>query len=187
MIQKEMEFYKTVQEKQKAEARMIRNCVDRDKVINALNGFMPNDIRVYTYKTCTKGLNIRKACRKRIYEYYLPLFMFQKLDDFKQKKEITEEQEKAILTRIQQMCDIYKGTKNFHNFSTGIKPQDPRAKRFIMSVVPELVKTEKQGKWIRFVLTGQSFIYHQIRKMVGMMVQIFQKDMPNVFLENSFF
>lgn len=182
-----MEFYKTVQEKQKAEARMIRSCVDRDKLIAALNATMPDDIRIYTYKTCTKGLNIRKACRKRIYEYYLPLFMFQKSEDYKQKKPVTEEQEKQILERVKALCEIYKGTKNFHNYSTGMKPQDPRSKRYIMSVVPELISTEKQGKWIRFVLTGQSFIYHQIRKMIGMMVQIFQKDLPNVFLENSFF
>lgn len=149
-----MEFYKTVQEKQKAEARMIRNCVDREKIITVLNSFMPNDIRVYTYKTCTKGLNIRRACRKRIYEYYLPLYMFQKAEDYKQKKPITEEQEKQIFTRVQQLSEIYKGTKNFHNYTTGMKPLDPRAKRFIMSVVPELVNTEKNGKWIRFVLTG---------------------------------
>ena len=33
---------------------------------------------------------------------------------------------------------------------------------------------------------GQSFIYNQIRKMVGMIVALFQNDLTTEFLKNSF-
>jgi tRNA pseudouridine38-40 synthase len=33
---------------------------------------------------------------------------------------------------------------------------------------------------VRFTLVGQSFIYHQIRKMVGMLIKICHEDLPGV-------
>lgn len=41
-------------------------------------------------------------------------------------------------------------------------------------------KTQQEGKYqsfIRFTLVGQSFIYHQIRKMVGLLVKIFSEEL----------
>ena len=42
------------------------------------------------------------------------------------------------------------------------------------------------NQYVRFKLHGQSFIYHQIRKMIGSMVQMFQEDQDASFLDNSF-
>lgn len=33
-------------------------------------------------------------------------------------------------------------------------------------------------RWIRFTLLGQSFIYHQIRKMIGLLVQLRVRNLP---------
>ena len=34
-------------------------------------------------------------------------------------------------------------------------------------------RDESKERYIRFTLVGQSFIYHQIRKMIGLLVKIF--------------
>ena len=40
--------------------------------------------------------------------------------------------------------------------------------------------------WIKIFLHGQSFIYNQIRKMVGMVISVFQNDLDELFIHNSF-
>jgi len=40
---------------------------------------------------------------------------------------------------------------------------------------------------LRFIIHGQSFIYHQIRKMIGVILQIIHSDLKDDFLDNAFY
>ena len=81
------------------------------------------------------------------------------------------------------MIQKYKGTHNFHNYSKGVKAGDKSSFRYILDMKAELLDKSEMEKilgnkledeYIKITLLGQSFIYHQIRKMVGMIVNIFQ-------------
>jgi tRNA pseudouridine38-40 synthase len=52
-----------------------------------------------------------------------------------------------------------------------LKAKDPEAKRYIMSFTVELFGAEKN--FVKFNIEGQSFVYNQIRKMIGGMVFVF--------------
>lgn len=88
------------------------------------------------------------------------------------------------LTHLRAILNGYLGTKNFHNFTVGKKPEDVSAKRYIMSFVVssrsnrlgrnELKLSQcsdpfvKDGmEWVSLKIKGQSFMLHQIRKMIG--------------------
>lgn len=73
------------------------------------------------------------------------------------------------LARLQSVLDAYVGTKNFHNYTVQKSPTDPSAKRHIKSFVvnptPIIINNTE---WLSLKVHGQSFMMHQIRKMVGL-------------------
>lgn len=80
-------------------------------------------------------------------------------------------------------CEEFVGTHNFHNYSRDMLAKDPKAKRFIASMKVE----ELDGDSIMFTITGQSFIYHQIRKMIGCIAMVMVNEYPPSFIQNTFF
>ncbi|KAH8673461.1 pseudouridine synthase [Xylariales sp. PMI_506] len=77
------------------------------------------------------------------------------------------------LSKLQEALDQYVGTHNFHNYTVQKSHNDPSSKRNIKSFV---VNTEpvqiNDTQWLSLKVHGQSFMMHQIRKMVGMAVLV---------------
>lgn len=76
---------------------------------------------------------------------------------------------KQRIDRIQNALDHYLGTRNFHNYTVAKNFRDPSAKRQIKSFVANSTPILINGtEWLSLKVHGQSFMMHQIRKMVGM-------------------
>ncbi|EEY16426.1 tRNA pseudouridine synthase [Verticillium alfalfae VaMs.102] len=73
------------------------------------------------------------------------------------------------LDQLQAALDQYVGTYNFHNYTIQKSFKDPSAKRHIKSF--QVNKTPIQirdTQWVSIKVHGQSFMMHQIRKMISM-------------------
>ena len=79
----------------------------------------------------------------------------------------------ARLARIQPILDTFIGTRNFHNYTIQKSFQDPSAKRQIKSfeLNPEPIVINGT-EWLSFKIHGQSFMMHQIRKMIAMIALV---------------
>jgi tRNA pseudouridine38-40 synthase len=63
----------------------------------------------------------------------------------------------------------YEGTHKFHNYTSGKKFDDASAARYILSFTVKDRVVDKYGvEWIPTLVVGQSFLLHQIRKMMSM-------------------
>ena len=89
----------------------------------------------------------------------------------KRRYRITE----ARIDRVQQALNNYLGTRNYHNYTIQKAFKDPSANRHIKSFVvnrkPILIgdgPEEDKTEWLSLKVHGQSFMMHQIRKMIGM-------------------
>ena len=73
------------------------------------------------------------------------------------------------LQRLQEILTKYQGTRNYHNYTVQKSFTDPSAKRHIKSFVvnPEPIIINNT-EWLSLKVHGQSFMMHQIRKMVGL-------------------
>ncbi|TWU73221.1 tRNA pseudouridine synthase 1 [Metarhizium rileyi] len=73
------------------------------------------------------------------------------------------------LQRLQTVLDKYTGTNNFHNFTVQKTFSDPSARRhiktFVVNPKPIIIG---DTEWLSLKVHGQSFMMHQIRKMVGL-------------------
>ncbi|GAB7354457.1 hypothetical protein MBLNU459_g4940t1 [Dothideomycetes sp. NU459] len=76
---------------------------------------------------------------------------------------------KQRVERLQEALTSYCGTRNYHNYTILKTFRDPSSKRMIKSFVvnpdPILINGTE---WLSLKVHGQSFMMHQIRKMVGM-------------------
>ncbi|PNP54054.1 hypothetical protein THARTR1_05261 [Trichoderma harzianum] len=73
------------------------------------------------------------------------------------------------IQRLQEALNKYEGTNNFHNYTVQKSHGDPSSKRHIRSFVvnpkPIIIG---DTEWLSLKVHGQSFMMHQIRKMVGL-------------------
>jgi tRNA pseudouridine38-40 synthase len=162
---------------------------------------LPSDIRVLDLVRTTRNF-CAKTSRDRVrYQYMIPSFMLhpdyrgilqeqgiplegrqevanaplskeeiQKLQTVLKGYRSTEEQRASLQTALAK----YEGTHPFHNFTKGIKAGQPQAKRYIESFrVQDPVIHDGDGvEWIPTQILGQSFLLHQIRKMVSMAIDV---------------
>ncbi|XWS75205.1 hypothetical protein CRYUN_Cryun01aG0065500 [Craigia yunnanensis] len=92
------------------------------------------------------------------------------------------EEEKERFNRI---LKHYVGSHNFHNFTTRTKAEDPAACRYIVSFHANTVVTVEGIDFVKCEVVGQSFMLHQIRKMIGMAVAVMRNFAPESLIETA--
>ncbi|CAH8385484.1 unnamed protein product [Eruca vesicaria subsp. sativa] len=93
------------------------------------------------------------------------------------------EEEKKRFNRI---LGYYVGSHNFHNFTTRTKAADPAANRYILSFNADTVITLEGEEFVKCEVVGQSFMLHQIRKMIGLAVAVMRNYAPESLIQTAF-
>ncbi|KAG0572919.1 hypothetical protein KC19_VG134300 [Ceratodon purpureus] len=91
--------------------------------------------------------------------------------------------EEAKLQQLNKILSRYVGTHNFHNFTARIKPEDPSAKRYIISFEAGEVIEVQGVQFVPCTVIGQSFMLHQIRKMIGTAIAIMRGCVPEAIID----
>jgi tRNA pseudouridine38-40 synthase len=89
--------------------------------------------------------------------------------------------------RVQDALSTYIGTRNFHNYTIQKSFKDPSAKRVIRSfkVGPNPIIIN-DTEWLSLKVHGQSFMMHQIRKMVAMVALVIRCGAPLSRINESY-
>ncbi|KAJ6134435.1 TRNA pseudouridine synthase [Penicillium sp. IBT 18751x] len=91
------------------------------------------------------------------------------------------------IARLQEALDQYVGTKNFHNYTIQKTHKDPSAKRHIKSFSVNQTPILINGtEWLSLKVHGQSFMMHQIRKMVAMATLVVRSGCPADRIEDTY-
>ncbi|CAH2036730.1 unnamed protein product [Thlaspi arvense] len=93
------------------------------------------------------------------------------------------EKEKERFNRI---LSNYVGSHNFHNFTTRTKAADPAANRYILSFNADTVIHLDGKDFVKCEVVGQSFMLHQIRKMIGLAVAVMRNFAPESVIQTAF-
>uniref|UniRef100_A0A7S4H854 Pseudouridine synthase I TruA alpha/beta domain-containing protein n=1 Tax=Guillardia theta TaxID=55529 RepID=A0A7S4H854_GUITH len=168
-------------------------------MVEEVNKHLPSDIRVLDIKRVTKSFHAQQLANGRQYHYLIPTFVFESCEAPETSELIPEgktennknfwegcssytptEEEIAkakdfrvtddVVERVSKLLSQYVGTHSFHNFTSGKKKGDADAKRYIVSFkVGERVIFDGY-EYLELRVEGQSFLLHQIRKMIGLVV-----------------
>ncbi|SGZ50637.1 CIC11C00000004363 [Sungouiella intermedia] len=80
----------------------------------------------------------------------------------------------------------YEGSHNFHNFTLGKTYKDPSARRFMKGTSVSEPFTIEGTEWISIKIHGQSFMLHQIRKMICMASLVVRTGCPITRISDCF-
>lgn len=103
----------------------------------------------------------------------------QTADESRSKFEYTDKEKE----RFNSILKRYVGTHNFHNFTTRTKAEDPSARRYIISFNADRVVSIEGIEFVRCEVIGQSFMLHQIRKMIGLAVAMMRNCCPESLMD----
>lgn len=159
-----------------------------DDIIESINKHLPPQIRVLGMKRVTQGFNSKNNCDARTYSYMLPVVAFAP-KDYDTQNSVAFRLNPETLERVNSLFSRYKGTHNFHNFTSQKSAQDPSARRYIMemSCGEPFLGGQEEGASEFAVITvrGQSFMLHQIRKMIGLVIAVVKGYAADEVLERS--
>lgn len=91
------------------------------------------------------------------------------------------------VARLQEALSRYVGTKNFHNYTIQKTHNDPSAQRHIKSFNVNTTPIVINGtEWLSLKVHGQSFMMHQIRKMVAMATLVVRSGCPADRIDDTY-
>lgn len=136
-----------------------------------VNQYLPPEVRVICVRKVTQGFDAKLTCDARTYSYMLPTFAFcDNAEDFEDYR-ITSDR----INEVRKFLEFYLGTHNYYNFTSGREASDPSCNRFIMSCECSEAFVQNGLEFCVIRLKGQSFMLHQIRKMVGLAIAVMRK------------
>lgn len=160
-------------------------------LIPRINDHLPAQIRVFGMMRATKSFDCRHNCSGRSYEYLLPTYAFASFPLTTLDYRIEDD----TVTLVERLLQYYVGTHNFHNFTSGKKFEEASSNRYIISFkcgekyLARCTSGDKEGKEVEFLplrVRGQSFVIHQIRKMIGLVIAVVREHVQEEVLQRAF-
>lgn len=90
------------------------------------------------------------------------------------------------LERIRQIFSKYEGSHNFHNYTLGKMFRERSAQRNMLKLTISEPKIINETEWVSIKFHGQSFMLHQIRKMIGMLILIGRSTAPASLIPETY-
>eukprot|EP00835_Amoeboradix_gromovi_P000112 NODE_4_length_55019_cov_0.425091.p14 type:complete len:361 gc:universal NODE_4_length_55019_cov_0.425091:51756-50674(-) len=160
-----------------------------------LNLILPQSFQIWDILPTTKSFHCKDHCSSRHYNYWLPTYILNKSSEPNDAFRASHE----VLMKFQSILDFYVGSHLFHNFTNKVSGKQDKARRHMISlklgkpIIVEYPSNSRSvdGEWMKVVIHGQSFMLHQIRKMMAMAIFIIRYDLdiasifPFIFDQDS--
>ena len=150
-----------------------------------INTFLPAAIRLYGMKKTTGGFEARTRCDGRVYQYILPAFCLCAAT----RDDATGELRVAAgpdLELVRAAAAHYVGSHNFHNFTVRKQPWEKTCMRHMYRVEVSDVHAADGLPVVAITVFGQSFMLHQIRKMVAFLIILCRAGAQRAWLPRLF-
>lgn len=191
--------------------KMIVDLPDNRDVVDCINEHLPPHIRIWGYVRTQNSFDARTSCDSRSYEYLLPSHVFlppapwtnmgkklnishpfwDKCNETDSWSEVMEKKrnwriDDERLVKLENVLKKFTGSHNFWVYTIGKTYQERSSQRFMKEIkINEKLEVEN-NEWISIRFYGQSFMLHQIRKMIFMIVNVVRTNTSIDLIERTF-
>jgi tRNA pseudouridine38-40 synthase len=144
-------------------AKLLPALAEKEDFVSLLNSTLSPDIRVQTIQRVENYFNPKNYCKRRTYLYFMPTWVLSTTQS---------KLEKEDWNRLNLVLSKYLGTHPFHNFTTKMLPTDPSVCRHILKCEASQPMNFEDKEYVLITVYGNSFMLHQIRKMMGLAISI---------------
>lgn len=155
------------------------------ELVSAVNQQLPYDVRVFGYRVTTHRFRCKENCEARTYEMRVPTFVLLTPTPTSAEVLYAYRAPAALLEQLRLTLALFEGTHNFHNYTSGRAATDPSCKRFMRRVELDAPAVIAGIEFFTVRLVGQSFMLHQIRKMIGTAVMLLRYDLPRSCIKRT--
>ncbi|CAD7703455.1 unnamed protein product [Ostreobium quekettii] len=162
--------------------------------VKDLNGHLPDHIRVWVCIHAARHFNAHRLCDLRKYEYVFPTWI---LDQWRCRERAFYAQngttskdshpeyifDSDLLDRLNSLLGQYEGSHSFHNFTVRAEAEGTTVTRDILHCGTCGVIDMQGEQFVRVSIVGRSFMLHQIRKMVGLVIAMARYIAPEFCLK----
>jgi tRNA pseudouridine38-40 synthase len=166
--------------------------MDEEAMKNLINENLPKDIKIFRMIEMSRTFDSKGDNNNREYHYILPSFMLEPQVEGESKSidsftgNFNYKISPEIHEKLKNICKAFKGTKKYHNYTKKLAFSDPSSNRHIYELTCDEIIEFDSFQAIKFKIIGQSFLYNQIRKMIGAIIDICRTCRDMEYLENSF-
>ncbi|KAI8091188.1 pseudouridine synthase [Gilbertella persicaria] len=189
-------------------------CEDKH-IVEKLNKLLPDHIRVWGYVETQRSFHAKNKCDSRIYEYLFPSYALKCLEKNKKWTTVPKTDKDIQIStldgtvqryikptdpqllfdyrvdierynRFKQAMSLFLGTHNFHNYTIARSFHDKASNRHMIDIKVEKPILIHGMEWISVKLHGQSFMLHQIRKMISMAMLSVRTETPSCIIPKTF-
>lgn len=151
--------------------------------IDALNRALPDDIRVFGAQRVTAKFDARFNCDARTYSYTLPTIAFSQYNDLTSMADYRLPADRLL--KVNQVLASFVGNTNFHNYTVDKEHFDRSSTRRIHSIDCSEPFIRDGVEFARITVKGQSFMMHQIRKMMAFSLAVIREIIPGELMQRS--
>ena len=135
---------------------------DEDELREALNRYLPEDIRIVDVELVRNGFHARKSARGKKYEYYI---------DCREKPDVFSRRycyhypEKLDIEAMREASNALLGEHDFAAFAVA------RGKKSTVRRIGG-IEISREGPEVRFLMSGNGFLYNMARIITGTLLEV---------------
>ncbi|KAJ2079924.1 tRNA pseudouridine synthase 1 [Coemansia sp. RSA 988] len=185
----------------------LKMIIEDPMIVKKINEHLPAQIRVWGFVRVVRSFNAKTMCDSRVYEYLLPTYTFMEPSEkcmelarsvpFEEREipvssgeEMQRKRDyrapKEVLEFVKSAFGEYKGTHDFRNFTVTKGCTENNSKRHIHWFDVSDPMIINGSEWLSLKVKGQSFMLHQIRKMVGLVILMARTGAPLSLMDKLF-
>lgn len=143
-------------------------------LIKGLNAYLPNDIHIETCEAVDSSFHARFSALKKEYRYYINTDKYNPLT-IRYMPYIPN----LDIKLMNEALGLLVGTHDFKGFaSASIDPRKPTIKTIYS------IKMNKTANGLEFIFIGDGFLKYQIRRMMGLIIEIGKKKLDKNIISN---
>ena len=149
-----------------AKGQVFHFDIDKDIPVNGIkngiNAFLPNDIYIVDVTMVDEEFHARFSAKAKEYRYYINKGEYNPL-----LANYAPNIKGLDINKMEEALKLLEGTHNFKGFASA--QIDPR-KDTVKTIFE--IKLNVRGDFLEFVFIGSGFLKYQIRRMMGLIVEI---------------